>query len=57
MIPYITGSDFSGTYNLSQFHFHWGFNFFQGSEHLIDSQKFPLEVKITNLKLYLKFNF
>lgn len=28
--PYITGSDLSEKYYLQQFHFHWGFNIFQG---------------------------
>ena len=40
----VEGSDLDEQYNLLQFHFHWGFNDFQGSEHLIDAEKFPLEV-------------
>ena len=42
--PFITGSDYGKQYNLLQFHFHWGQNDFQGSEHTMDYKKFPLEV-------------
>jgi hypothetical protein len=35
-------------------HFHWGFNDYQGSEHLIDYEKFPLEVRF--LRYLMKFN-
>lgn len=44
----VEGSDFREKFNLLQFHFHWGFNDFQGSEHLVEGEKFPLEV-IENL--------
>ena len=40
----IGGSDFDESFELLQFHFHWGYNNYQGSEHLIDGEKFPLEV-------------
>ena len=40
------GSNLMSTYNLLQFHFHWGENDFQGSEHVIDYEKFPLEVSL-----------
>lgn len=48
LTPYITGSNFKDgvKYYLKEFHFHWGFNVYQGSEHHLNSQKFPLEVKI-----------
>ncbi|RNA10052.1 carbonic anhydrase 4-like [Brachionus plicatilis] len=49
LTPYITGSDFGDKYYLNQFHFHWGFNIFQGSEHLLDYQKFPLEVHLVHI--------
>lgn len=45
--PYIIiGSDVSSSeiLFLNQFHFHWGQNIYQGSEHLIDGVRFPLEV-------------
>ncbi|CAF0892793.1 unnamed protein product, partial [Brachionus calyciflorus] len=41
---FINGSDFSEKFELIQFHFHWGYNMYQGSEHLIDFLKFPLEI-------------
>ncbi|RNA25281.1 Carbonic anhydrase [Brachionus plicatilis] len=49
--PYITGSDFKVgvKYYLKQFHFHWGFNVYQGSEHLIDSIKYPLEIHLVHM--------
>jgi len=40
----IKGSDFDQDYEFSHLNFHWGFNDYHGSEHLIDSDKFPLEV-------------
>jgi carbonic anhydrase len=44
-IPFISGSDFKGqVYYLKQFHFHWGYNIWQGSEHYINNEKFPAEV-------------
>jgi len=43
-VPSITGSNYGKVFSLAQFHFHWGFNAYQGSEHLINYQKYPLEV-------------
>jgi carbonic anhydrase len=40
----MTGSNFGDTFDLLQFHFHWGENDYQGSEHYLDGDKFPLEV-------------
>jgi hypothetical protein len=50
--PFITGSNFNvnDIFMLDEFSFHWGYNIFQGSEHYIDNQKFPLEVY--NLYVY-----
>jgi len=31
-------------YEKFRWHFHWGFNNYQGSEHLIDYVKYPLEL-------------
>jgi carbonic anhydrase len=44
-MPSITGSNFEDEFKLKQLHFHWGYNDYQGSEHLIDNEKFPLEVR------------
>lgn len=42
----INGSNFRKNFFLVQFHFHWGFNDYQGSEHRIDYEKFPLEMHL-----------
>ena len=34
--------------NLIQFHFHWGENNYQGSEHYIDGDKFAAEVSLVS---------
>ena len=34
----------AGTYKLLQFHFHWGKTDSDGSEHVVDSKAYPLEV-------------
>ncbi|RNA05907.1 carbonic anhydrase 4-like [Brachionus plicatilis] len=51
LTPYITGSDFKpeNKYYLKEFHFHWGFNIYQGSEHHLDSNKFPLEIHLVHV--------
>lgn len=43
----VEGSNFQEPFELLQFHFHWGFNDYHGSEHLIDGSKFPLEVLLS----------
>ena len=42
--------------SLIQFHFHWGENNYQGSEHYIDGHKYAAEVFFLN-KLYFQFLF
>ena len=42
------------TFSVAQFHFHWGENDYQGSEHYIDDIKYPAEVKADNRALYLQ---
>ncbi|RNA10051.1 carbonic anhydrase 4-like [Brachionus plicatilis] len=46
--PNVEGSDFSEKFNLLGFHFHWGYNIYQGSEHVLDGNKFPLEVHLVH---------
>lgn len=42
----VSGSDMKDAkFNLVGAHFHWGWNDYQGSEHLINEKKYPLEVK------------
>ena len=46
-VPFVIrslGSTDSITYNLAQFHFHWGPDGSVGSEHTVDGQSYPLEV-------------
>lgn len=40
----ISGGGLTGEYRLHQFHFHWGFNNDEGSEHIINGHRYPLEV-------------
>ncbi|UJR35155.1 hypothetical protein I4U23_027924 [Adineta vaga] len=40
----MSGGGLPSDYYLVQFHLHWGYNAFQGSEHTIDGQKFPIEI-------------
>lgn len=44
----ISGSNLNEIYNLKQFHLHWGYNEFHGSEHTIDSKKFPMEIHLVH---------
>lgn len=37
-----------GKYDLFQFHFHWGFDSYEGSEHTFNGHQFPLEVITQN---------
>ncbi len=40
----ISGANLAEVFYLVQFHFHWGYNAYQGSEHTIDGRKYPLEI-------------
>ena len=40
-----SGSNLNETFKLAQFHFHWGENNYEGSEHYLNTKKYPLEVK------------
>ena len=40
----MSGGGLPDVFYLIQFHFHWGYNAFQGSEHTINGMKYPLEV-------------
>ncbi|CAF0736258.1 unnamed protein product [Brachionus calyciflorus] len=48
LIPSINGSNYRETFNLIQFHFHWGFNPYQGSEHRLNGSKYPLEIHLVH---------
>ena len=49
--PSVSGSDLEDVYYLTTFHFHWGHNEFQGSEHTFNNRKFPLEVTIITISI------
>ena len=40
----LTGGGLGGTYQLAQFHFHWGSSDTKGSEHTVNGKMYPLEV-------------
>lgn len=44
----ISGSGFSDTYKVAQFHLHWGSSSRVGSEHLINSKAYPMELHIVH---------
>ncbi|XP_055330196.1 carbonic anhydrase 2-like isoform X2 [Paramacrobiotus metropolitanus] len=48
--PEIRGGSLGEDYVFLQFHFHWGAVNTRGSEHVIDEQRFPLELHIVHRK-------
>ena len=40
----IRGGGLEGRYSLKHFHFHWGSQDDEGSEHMVDGKAYPLEV-------------
>ena len=50
-LAYIKKSDLVGRrFKLAQFHFHWGKDSSQGSEHTHDNKAYPAEVTRTSFK-------
>lgn len=45
---FVSGSNFNNSFILQQFHLHWGYNNYQGSEHQVDGEKFPLEIHLVH---------
>lgn len=41
---FISGGGLPVEYPLVQFHFHWGYDSDEGSEHTLDGRQYPLEV-------------
>ncbi|MPC15313.1 Carbonic anhydrase 2 [Portunus trituberculatus] len=48
--PALFGGDLDGQYNFLQYHFHWGKDSSEGSEHTIDGKKFPGEIHLVHWK-------
>ncbi|XP_069159516.1 carbonic anhydrase-like [Procambarus clarkii] len=48
--PTISGGGLPGAYTFTQFHFHWGKNVNEGSEHTINGAKFPGELHMVHYK-------
>lgn len=46
----VSGGGLDGTYQLAQFHMHWGSTDCRGSEHTVDGKQYPLEIH------YVHFN-
>ncbi|GFR77362.1 carbonic anhydrase [Elysia marginata] len=44
----ISAGGFSDTYNVAQFHFHWGASSRVGSEHTINDKEYPMELHIVH---------
>eukprot|EP00092_Neocalanus_flemingeri_P037332 GFUD01040656.1.p1 GENE.GFUD01040656.1~~GFUD01040656.1.p1 ORF type:complete len:397 (+),score=114.55 GFUD01040656.1:155-1345(+) len=49
--PTMTGGNLQSEYQLVQLHFHWGDTDHTGSEHTINSRRFPLEMHLLHLAL------
>lgn len=43
-VPTLSGGGLDFTYKFAAFHFHWGSNDLQGSEHAVNGLRFPLEM-------------
>ncbi|RVE59584.1 hypothetical protein OJAV_G00189870 [Oryzias javanicus] len=49
----VSGGGLNGTYNVLQFHFHWGkadYVHHPGSEHTVDGNRYPMEMHIVTMK-------
>uniref|UniRef100_A0A3B3CI84 Carbonic anhydrase n=1 Tax=Oryzias melastigma TaxID=30732 RepID=A0A3B3CI84_ORYME len=49
----VSGGGLNGTYNVLQFHFHWGkadYVHHPGSEHTVDGVRYPMEMHIVTMK-------
>lgn len=53
----LSGGPLLGKYQFKQFHFHWGGNDEQGSEHLVNGKAYPAELHLVhwNIDLYESF--
>ncbi|KAM4722320.1 carbonic anhydrase 7 [Rhinophrynus dorsalis] len=53
----ISGGPLDGSYRLKQFHFHWGVQHTEGSEHTVDGRSYPSELHLVhwNARKYSSF--
>ncbi|KAK3587340.1 hypothetical protein CHS0354_036504 [Potamilus streckersoni] len=49
----ISGGGLASLYTAAQFHFHWGWNNSQGSEHTLNGKMYPMELHIVHYKTSL----
>lgn len=50
----VSGGGLAHVYSTLQFHFHWGSHDSDGSEHTVDSKRYPMEV-VTSTELQLRW--
>ncbi|XP_046839824.1 carbonic anhydrase 2-like [Xenia sp. Carnegie-2017] len=48
-VPFISGGGLPGTYQLAQFHFHWGNDSTKGSEHTVNGKKYAAELHLVHV--------
>ncbi|XP_046449778.1 carbonic anhydrase 2-like [Daphnia pulex] len=46
--PHITGGGMDGIYQFAQIHLHWGSDSTKGSEHLVNSKSYPVELHLVH---------
>jgi len=51
--PGVSGGDLDGKYNFAQYHMHWGSNSRRGSEHVVNSTAYPMELHLVHYKASL----
>lgn len=49
----VRGGDLDGVYKAVQFHLHWGKDGGPGSEHTVDGEQYPMEVRQRSVKAHL----
>ena len=47
----LSGGELKGSYRAVQFHFHWGPDDNNGSEHTVGGRRFPLEMHVVHNKI------
>ena len=52
----LSGGPLTKKYKFEQFHFHWGNNDSEGSEHRVNGKMYPAEVKTTTMNVINPWN-